>query len=314
MIFSHPKDKNQKRKMSLNELNDFVKNSPEKLIEDTNEYYFNQIDDAVDGIIEDNSKVVLLAGPSGSGKTTTAKNIANKLNQKGKITHVISIDDFYVGKGNYPLLPDGSEDFESVYSLDLNLFKKTVDDILTRDSVSLPRFDFATSTREDNAYTLNLSVDDIIIFEGIHALNPLLLPENHKSEIFKIYVAVKTQVYLNENLILSSQELRLIRRMIRDNLFRNYEHQRTWRIWQNVLNGEEKYIKPFMYEADFVIDSIHPYEIGVYKTVLENTKTLEGFEEETKGIKTLAEKLSCFESVNLNLIPKTSMIREFIGE
>lgn len=314
MIFSHPKDKNQKRKMSFEELNDLVKNSPEKTIEQTREYYFNQVDDAVNGIIEDNSKVVLLAGPSGSGKTTTAKNIAKRLNHKGKKTHVISIDDFYVGKGNYPLLPDGSEDFESVYSLNLELFRKTVDDILTRDSVSLPRFDFATSSREDNAYTLTLSSDDIIIFEGIHALNPLLLPENHKSEVFKLYVAVKTQIYQNDTLVLSSKELRLIRRMIRDNLFRNYEHQRTVRIWQNVLDGEEKYIRPFMKEADFVIDTIHPYEIGVYKTILENTKLLEGFEKESQVIKDLVKKLSHFESVNLNLIPKTSMIREFIGE
>ena len=314
MIFSHPKDKNQKRKMSFETINGLVKNAPEKIIEDTQEYYFSQIDNAVKGIIEDNSKVVLLAGPSGSGKTTTAKNIAKSLNEKGKIAHVVSIDDFYVGKGNYPLLPDGSEDFESVYSLNLDLFRKTVDDILTRDSVSLPRFDFATSTREDNAYTLNLSVDDIIIFEGIHALNPLLLPENHKSEVFKLYVAVKTQIYQNDTLVLSSKEIRLIRRMIRDNLFRNYEHQRTVRIWQNVLDGEEKYIRPFMKEADFVIDTIHPYEIGVYKTILENTKSLEGFEKESQVINGLVKKLSHFESVNFNLIPKTSMIREFIGE
>lgn len=314
MIFSHPKDKNQKRTISLEELNCLVKTAPEVLIKDTQAYYSSQVDLAVDGIIEDNSKVVLLSGPSGSGKTTTAGNIARGLNKAGKIAHVISIDDFFVGKGNYPILPDGSEDFESVYSLNLDLFRKTVDDILTCDSVSLPKFDFTTSTRTDNAYTLNLSSQDIIIFEGIHALNPLLLPENHKSEVFRLYVAVKSEVYSDGKKILSSKEIRLARRMIRDNLFRNYPHQRTMRIWQNVLDGEEKYIKPFMYDADFVIDSIHPYELGLYKTAVERTKPLDGFEDETEKIKTLAEKLLQFESVNINLIPKNSMIREFIGE
>ncbi len=314
MIFSHPKDKNQKREINLTELNDLVKISPKTLVDLAQQYYSQQVDDAVDGIIKDNSKVVLLAGPSGSGKTTTAGKIATKLGDKGKIAHVISIDDFFVGKGNYPILPDGSEDFESVYSLNLELFRKTVDDILTKDSVSLPRFDFSTSTRKDNAYTLALSSQDIIIFEGIHALNPLLLPENHKSEVFRLYVAVKSEVYLNDSKILSSQEIRLARRMIRDNLFRNYPHQRTMKIWQNVLDGEEKYIKPFMDEADFVIDSIHPYEIGIYKDVVEKTPPIDGFEKETEEIKILAKKLSHFESVNINLIPKNSMIREFIGE
>ena len=314
MIFSHPKDKNEKRRMSLETINDLVKNSPEKLIIQTRDYYFSQVEECANEIIKDNSKVVLLSGPSGSGKTTTAKNIADNLNKKGKIAHVVSIDDFYVGKGNYPLLPDGSEDFESVYSLDLDLFRKTVDEILTKDKVSLPRFDFATSSRKDNAYSLDLSKDDIIIFEGIHALNPLLLPENHKSEVFKLYVAVKTQIYKDDTLVLSSREIRLTRRMIRDNLFRNYEHQRTIRIWQNVLHGEEKYIRPFMKQADFVIDTIHPYEIGVYKLVVDNTKDLLGFEKETEKIKHLSKKLEIFESIDKNLIPKTSMIREFIGE
>ena len=314
MIFSHPKDKNEKRRMSLETINDLVKNSPEKLIIQTRDYYFSQVEECANEIIKDNSKVVLLSGPSGSGKTTTAKNIADNLNKKGKIAHVVSIDDFYVGKGKYPLLPDGSEDFESVYSLDLDLFRKTVDEILTKDKVSLPRFDFATSSRKDNAYSLDLSKDDIIIFEGIHALNPLLLPENHKSEVFKLYVAVKTQIYKDDTLVLSSREIRLTRRMIRDNLFRNYEHQRTIRIWQNVLHGEEKYIRPFMKEADFVIDTIHPYEIGVYKLVVDNTKDLSGFEKETEKIKDLSKKLEIFESIDKNLIPKNSMIREFIGE
>lgn len=314
MIFSHPKDKNEKRRMSLETINDLVKNSPEKLIIQTRDYYFSQVEECANEIIKDNSKVVLLSGPSGSGKTTTAKNIADNLNKKGKIAHVVSIDDFYVGKGKYPLLPDGSEDFESVYSLDLDLFRKTVDEILTKDKVSLPRFDFATSSRKDNAYSLDLSKDDIIIFEGIHALNPLLLPENHKSEVFKLYVAVKTQIYKDDTLVLSSREIRLTRRMIRDNLFRNYEHQRTIRIWQNVLHGEEKYIRPFMKQADFVIDTIHPYEIGVYKLVVDNTKDLLGFEKETEKIKDLSKKLEIFESIDKNLIPKNSMIREFIGE
>lgn len=314
MIFSHPKDKNEKRRMSFETINELVKNSPEKLIQETKDYYFSQVEECANEIIKDNSKVVLLSGPSGSGKTTTAKNIADNLNKKGKIAHVVSIDDFYVGKGNYPLLPDGSEDFESVYSLDLDLFRKTVDEILTKDEVSLPRFDFATSSRKDNAYSLDLSKDDIIIFEGIHALNPLLLPENHKSEVFKLYVAVKTQIYKDDTLVLSSREIRLTRRMIRDNLFRNYEHQRTIRIWQNVLHGEEKYIRPFMKEADFVIDTIHPYEIGVYKSMVDNTKDLLGFEKETEKIKHLSKKLEIFESIDKTLIPKTSMIREFIGE
>ncbi len=314
MIFSYPEDNHQKRRINLKDINNLSKKDPQKLISITTNYYNRQVEKTVEGIISDNSKVVLLAGPSGSGKTTTAGNIAKLLNQKGKIAHVVSIDNFFVGKGNYPILPDGSEDFESVYSLDLNLFRKTVDDILTKDEVSLPKFDFSVSQRTDNAYTLKLTSQDIIIFEGIHALNPLLLPENHKSEIFRVYVAVKSEIYDNENKVLSSQNIRLIRRMIRDNLFRNYPHQRTVRIWNNVLNGEEKYIKPFMREADSVIDSIHPYEIGVYRAILLKTPPLETFENETKRISEIAQEIEKFTPFDETKIPKDSMIREFIGE
>ncbi len=314
MIFSHPKDKNIKRSVQLLKINAYAKSNPDELVKMTSDYYQSQIDDTVEGIIADNSKVVLLAGPSGSGKTTTAGNIAKGLNKKGKIAHVISIDNFFVGKGNYPILPDGSEDFESVYSLNLELFRKTVEDILTKDEVSLPEFDFSVSQRKDNAYKLKLTSQDIIIFEGIHALNPLLLPEGHNSELFKIYVAVKSEVYDGDKKILSSKDLRLIRRMIRDNLFRNYPHQRTVRIWENVLDGERKYIKPFRDEADAVIDTIHPYEIGVYREILLKTPPIEGFENEGEKIKQLADELELFEPFPKEKIPENAMIREFIGE
>ncbi len=313
MIFSYPQNPQEKRTIDFFELENEMQNNLTALIETTAQYYDNQLNKTVDLIIKDHSKIVLLSGPSGSGKTTTAKKLAQKLSEKGKNAHVISIDDFFVGKGNYPLLPDGSEDFESVYSLDLNLFKNTVTQILTSTKVSLPRFDFATSSREDNAYSINLTDNDIIIFEGIHALNPLLLPNNHTSELFKLYVAVKGQVFKGEEKIFSSSNIRMLRRMIRDNLFRNYPHVRTVRIWQNVVDGEDKWIYPFRDTADAVIDTTHPYELGLYKSILDKTPDLDGFDKEEAVVRDFANKLSIFPEISAQVVPADALIREFIG-
>lgn len=313
MIFSYPKNKQAKRKIDLCDLTAQMKDNISELVKKTADYYFTQLYQAVDGIIDDRSKIVLLSGPSGSGKTTTAGKIAAALDEKGKKAHVISIDDFFVGKGNYPLLPDGSEDFESVYALDLNLFRKTVDDILSQDKVFLPRFDFTTSTRQDNAYSIDLSENDIIIFEGIHALNPLLLPENHRHEVFRLYVAVKGQVFDGDKKVFASSDIRMLRRMIRDNLFRNYPHVRTVRIWQNVVDGEERWIYPFRDTADAVIDTTHPYELGLYKQIIDKTPDLDGFDGEEEVIRKLAKKLSVFPNVSKDVVPKDALIREFIG-
>lgn len=313
MIFSYPQNPQEKRTIDFFELENEMQNNLTALIETTAQYYDNQLNKTVDLIIKDHSKIVLLSGPSGSGKTTTAKKLAQKLGEKGKNAHVISIDDFFVGKGNYPLLPDGSEDFESVYSLDLNLFRKTVTNILTSPKVQLPRFDFATSSREDNAYSIDLTDNDIIIFEGIHALNPLLLPNNHTSELFKLYVAVKGQVFKGEEKVFSSSNIRMLRRMIRDNLFRNYPHVRTVRIWQNVVDGEDKWIYPFRDTADAVIDTTHPYELGLYKSILDKTPDLDGFDKEEAVVRDFANKLSVFPEISAKTVPADALIREFIG-
>ncbi len=313
MIFSEKTNPHSRYNVELSEIEKLIQEDIKTLVEETDRYYQNQVKITAEEIENSRQHIVLLSGPSGSGKTTTAGKLKEELSRFGKTAHVISLDDFFRGKGRYPKLPDGRDDFESVYALDLELIRKTISDMLDNGYASMPKFDFSISEKIDNAYGLEVGENDIVIFEGIHALNPILLPENHGKDTHKIYISPKCQIVDNGETVISSKTLRLTRRMIRDYKFRNYLHQQTVAIWDNVIDGERKNITPFADTADSVIDTTHFYEYGLYGTLLENLEHREGFEKQLEVVQKIKERYDRFSRVDIDLVKREAMIREFIG-
>lgn len=313
MIFSEKTNPHKRYDVELSEINKIIQEDAETLIDETDRYYQEQVENTAREIENSRQHIVLLSGPSGSGKTTTANKLKEELSRYGKTAHVVSLDDFFRGKGRYPKLPDGRDDFESVYALDLELIRKTISDMLDNGYASMPKFDFAVSEKIDNAYGLEVGEKDIVIFEGIHALNPILLPENHGKDAHKIYVSPKCRIVDNGGIVISSKTLRLTRRMIRDYKFRNYLYQQTVAIWDNVIDGERKNITPFADSADSVIDTTHFYEYGLYGALLESPEHREGFEKQPEVVQRIKEIYDRFSRVDVNLVKGEAMLREFIG-
>lgn len=295
---------------NLNLINLTALKSAESLVFEAETNYKNQIHRLVRRFLKnENHKVILLSGPSSSGKTTTSKFIRNELQEKGIHSIVISLDDFFKNRENTPRLPDGSYDFETIYALDLDYFNVFLNDLLKNNKAKMPSFDFFTGTRKSEYVDIEIDDNSVVIFEGIHALNPLLIKDNHSDEIFKVYVCVNTNFLYNDKVLIPAKDLRLMRRMIRDYNSRGYSIAATLSMWPNVLAGEEKYIKPFKEEADFVIDSTHFYEPLLYAEYLSGL--LEKTENNSKATEILKMLSKCNKIKKIS-IPSQSLLWEFI--
>ena len=250
-------------------------------------------------------KVILIAGPSSSGKTT----FANRLCLHLRINHiepvVISLDDYYVNDDRMPVDEKGDFDFECVESIDYELFNEHLSLLTEGKSVEIPKYDFNVRHRVKGRQ-IKLNEGQILIVEGIHALNELLTSRVERKNKYKIY--------LNEYNAFSPTDNRLLRRMVRDSKYRNTPAERTFKLWKSVRRGEQKYIFPFESEADEVFNSSLVYELAVLKEpALVLLDTIEkGSEYYSKAMR-LKELLSFFEVMNPEVIPPTSIIREFIG-
>ena len=301
---------------TLNEINKMALEDPEEFIKTCNEKYSNHIADIAKQISEDSRiKIVAIAGPSGSGKTTTAHILQEQLKCLGETVAVVSLDDFYLPADRLPILPDGGVDIESVNSLDVELIKECFDEIIKYGKTVLPHYDFKTRSREKNAQQLDIGNRGIVIVEGLHALNPLIAEQSLRKNIFKIYISVNRSVDDDNGVqMLSSRQIRLIRRVLRDDKFRGATATETLHLWNNVIDGERKYLYCFKDTADVQLVTFHPYELGVYRerfgkmrnTVNKNAPCYDYF------IKT-ANALERFAAIDSALVPENSLIREFIG-
>lgn len=301
--------------ITLDYINSSAKN-PEKFIRECTEEYHKEIRSVAERIAgDDDIKIVALAGPSASGKTTSAHILMNELESLGESIEVVSLDDFYKQREDLPVLPDGSYDIESVNSLDTKLIKKVFDDILKNGKTFLPRFDFLTKKRTDNDREIKVGEKGIVIVEGLHALNPKISGLVPKKNIFKIFVCLDKAVEDNNGeQLLSARQLRLVRRVIRDDKFRGADIKETLALWNNVLDGEIKYLFPYKDTADSKIRTMQPFEICVYKNafcslrsgVNRNTPWYEYFID-------VVNRLEQFSSIDASLIPENSLIKEFIG-
>ncbi len=275
----------------------------------------NRILDQVKLIRKTNNKVkvVLIAGPSSSGKTTACTKLAVYLHSFGLTPKMISMDDFFKDRADTPKKENGEYDFECLEAIDLKLFNKTIKDLLEGKTVKMPTFDFYSGEKKFKK-EMTLLPTDILLIEGIHALNPKLLVDINRDVKYKIYLSPLTSVNIDRDNRIYLTDNRLLRRMIRDNRTRGYTVSDTLRLWKDVREGEEKYIFPYQDEADFVFDTALIYEFCLLKTyvmpLLYSVKTDDpNYSEAVR----LMKVLDVFLPIPSEAIPADSIVREFIG-
>ena len=260
-------------------------------------------------------RIVLIAGPSSSGKTTFASRLSIQLRVNGKKTYAISLDDYFVDREKTPRDENGNYDFDTIDALDIELFNDHLLALMNGQEVQIPTFDFKTGRRIYDKQPVKLTKDYIIVVEGIHGLNDKLTWHIEPKNKFKIYISALTQLSIDNHNMISTADTRLIRRIVRDNQFRGHNAQSTMKMWESVRKGEEKYIFPFQENSDAMFNSSLTYELGILKKyavpLIEEVKEDSEFYHERQR---LLKFLSYFKTIeNENAIPKTSILKEFIG-
>ncbi|MEE0440504.1 MAG: uridine kinase [Ruminococcus sp.] len=255
--------------------------------------------------------IILLAGPSGSGKTTTAMMLERILDDWGAETHTLSMDHYFrtFTPEEIQQATEGKIDLESPDRLDLPFLNQQLLQIFQGQPTQLPKYRFRDSKRIDSGVTLTRKPGELVILEGIHALNPAVVTEAN-SHIVRIYVSVRTRI-TDGTSVLQPYFLRLLRRMIRDRLFRHRSLSATLEMLEHVEAGEQHYIMPYKKYADLEVDSFHAYELGIYKQLLEaDILQLDASPEQ----KTLCAFLQQATAFPVEQVPKESLVREFIGD
>ena len=299
------------------DLNKIVSQAGEReLINLAEAHYDGQLAKISDIIYNDKKdiKIVLIAGPSSSGKTTTSKKLDIYLRSKGFKTHPISLDDYYIELDKRPLDENGRPDFESISAIDTDLFNKHLTQLLEGKKVSLPTYNFITRKREYNGKTLQLGENDLIIVEGLHALNDELTMSIDNKLKYKIYIGPLTQINIDNHSYIHTSDVRKLRRIVRDSKTRGYTARDTLRNWKDVAKGERNNIYIFQDDADVVVNSALIYEIGVLKTYVEPLLfNVEEDDPEYPEALRLINFLRNFLPIPSDDVPADSVLREFIG-
>lgn len=260
-------------------------------------------------------RIVLIAGPSSSGKTTFAHRLTVQLKVNGLNPKIISIDDYFKDQQFTPSMAmDEEYDFESIDAVDVFKLNSDIEHLLAGETVNIPHFNFATGKREDRQKYLTITDKDVLVIEGIHGLNPLICNNILKELKFKIFISALTQLNVDDHNRIPTTDTRLLRRIVRDHLFRKLDASATIRMWPQVTKGERNYIFPFQEDADAIFNSALVYELCVLKQFVEPilfniNKTEPEYLEASK----LVKFLDSFLGVSSEIVPKNSIIREFIG-
>ena len=259
-------------------------------------------------------KVVLIAGPSSSGKTSTSHKLCLQLLACGKQPVALSLDNWYMDGNLIPLKQDGTKDYESVYAIDLPKLGADLKSLIAGQEVALPSFNFAEEKSEFSGETLRLEPDTIMVIEGIHALNPILTEHIAAENKYKIYASPMSPVSLDGERYVPTYVHRLLRRISRDLRTRGRLPQKTISLWPSVIEGETLWIEPFRKEADALFDTTMLYELPALRLSVETSlQTVPAVADEYEVAKQLLYYLSFFESLPPSFIPRTSILREFIG-
>lgn len=297
------------------DLNRIISNSEIKSFIKKNDIIMDStLSEAASVIKHEGKKLILLGGPSSSGKTTTTRKLSLYLSALGLNPIYLSLDDYFVERKDNPKNADGTYNFECLEALDLELFNKQVNDLLAGNTVSIPTFNFITGTKEYKGKEITMKENDILLIEGLHCLNEALTSHISGEDKMKIYLSPFIPLNIDRHNHLSTVDIRLIRRIVRDNRTRGYDVTKTLEAWESVRAGETQYIFPFTKDADMIINTAYIYELGVLRVYIEpllysvpmNSK----FYSEAKR---LINELQMFFPIPSEYITDSNVLREFIG-
>ena len=259
-------------------------------------------------------KMVLIAGPSSSGKTSFAQRLSIQLRVNGMIPHTIGLDDYFVNRSNTPLDSEGKPDFESIDALDLETFNRDLNDLIAGKQVEMPSYNFVLGQREYKGRYLQLKEEDILVIEGIHGLNERLTSHIPAENKYRIFISAMTQLNVDDHNRISTSDSRLIRRIVRDYQFRGNSAAKTIATWPSVKRGEERNIFPYQENADVMFNSATIYELSVLKNYIEPLLyQIQPDQEEYATAKRIIKFLDYFLAVNCDVVPKNSILKEFVG-
>ena len=303
-------------KYQLEDINLRTVSDPVAFMAESDAAYRRKVEQAADLISANrkNSPIVLLSGPSGSGKTTTSMKIAEELNRRGIGTHYVAMDDYFKTiDENTPRTPEGQLDLESPLCLDMELLNRHFDLLSRGERVFIPKYEFSRRMRvQEPSKSIKLKSDEVVIFEGIHALNSSIT--NVHPEAFKLYISARSDVEFEGRIVFKRTWFRLVRRLVRDYNFRGSDAAETMGMWANVRRGEKLYISPFKDKADFQFDTAAPYEPAVFnRTATELFKSVPEGIERFEELRAVLPALQLFGEINESLVAPDALIREFIG-
>ena len=294
---------------SIDEINHRIKTDPENLISAAEGDYHAQLREAV--IRFHGRRILCLAGPSGSGKTTTANKLAAMLEKDGIPTQVLSMDDFY--KNHEDMVPvEGKLNFEVLSSLETELLHDKIQELLHQGKTDLPRYDFHTGTRRDNAVPTHLPAHGAVIIEGIHGLHEEVAQCLEQDLLFRVYISPHSGFQNEEGIGIDKRQVRLIRRMIRDSHHRSASPTETLTMWEEVCRAEDLYVRPMARFAEYRINSVHLYEPCLFRNemigLLQEVEKESKYYQLTENLKFSLEK---FEPLPDSFLPQDSLLREF---
>ena len=304
---------------SLREINAAVRSDPKGFAEECDAAFAKKVEAAAQKIANHRkeSHIILLSGPSGSGKTTTALKIEEQLEKMGIQTHTISMDNYFntIDPETAPRNREGAIDYESPFCLDIELLNRHFSMLDRGETIHVPKYEFARQMRSDIlSQPLKLGPDELAIFEGIHALNPVITDSLPSENLMKLYVSVSSRISDEDgDVLMSKRDLRFVRRLVRDYYHRASSVERTYDLWGSVQRGEDKYIFPYSHLAAEKIDSLHAYEPCVFRALAVPMLTGVGSGSEWYDeAQMMIERLERFEPLPVDVIPENSLLREFM--
>lgn len=287
---------------------------PQELAALSEAHYHDQIESIADEVLAAGHRIVMLTGPSAAGKTTSAHKIARAVAARGHNSRVLSLDDFYIGEGKYPKNPDGSDDYESLEALNLAELHSCLKDLYTTGVCDAPVFDF---TKQQPSGTQHIDArDGVVIIEGLHALNPALTEELPDDAALCLYAGLREEYAdAHDSRCLATRDIRLARRIVRDYLFRGHGAAFTLGLWGHVCAGEDRFIKPYKPRANLLLDTTHTYEVCLWRTVLDAMPADPALTAtQARQLEALRRRFAEFPALGTELVPKNSLLREFIGK
>lgn len=298
---------------SLNKIN--LEGRIKELIRVNEALHSKKISNIIDELNKNEKiKLITIAGPSSSGKTTFSNKLKLHLLASKRKPILISLDDYYIDRNRIPVDENGEKDFEALEALDINLLNENMRDLMNGKEVEVPLYDFTTGERKSKGKKLKLEKNGILIIEGIHGLNEKLLSTIEKNSVYKIYVSCLTQLNIDAHNRIKTSEVRKIRRIVRDSIFRGFNAEGTLKMWKKVRKGEDRNIFPYQENADIIFDTSLTYEVGVLKPKAERELIkIKPGNEYYKEARKLLRMLSYFTTIEEKYVPTDSLLREFIG-